>query len=162
MNPTSERGLTLTELTVVMVLAGLVTIGLVTFYLNSQGMWLDASSQALTQRDATLLLERMTSEARGAAHATVVNDPDAMHQTLIFFEIDGATERSRFSWNGTDSLVHLGLGPGGVDKGPVTTSRVREFRLDSNDTLVFLRALKMSSTTGQPVELASTMALYNK
>ena len=79
----AERGITLTELTIVMALAALVTVGLMTFYLNSQGVWLDGSSQALTQRDATLVLERITRQTRLAKIAYVADDPDSLHQSLL-------------------------------------------------------------------------------
>ena len=39
----SQRGLTLTEVTVVTVLASIVMLGIVSFYVNSQGTWMDAS-----------------------------------------------------------------------------------------------------------------------
>ena len=51
----TPRGFTLTEVMIVIVLAGVVTLGLVTFYLNSQAWWTEASTQVLAQRDATLL-----------------------------------------------------------------------------------------------------------
>jgi len=159
MIPRDARGITLTELTVVMLLAAMVMTGLVTFYINSQQMWLDGSSQALTQRDATLLLERMTAETHRSAHAVVVSDPDSAHQKLILRDTDNV-ERCRFLWDPADSLVHYQQAGSLVDLGPVTTSRVERFQLDTNDTLVTLRALWMKSTTGQPVQLASTMALY--
>ena len=152
-----QHGLTLTELTLVMAIAAIVMIGIVTFYINSQGTWLDASSQALTQRDATLLLERMTAETRRANSAEVVSDPDTTHEQLVLSDLAG--ERCRFYWSSSDSLVHLKQG---ARDGPVTTSRVLRFELDTDhNALVFLRALSMESPN-QPVELASTMALYNR
>ena len=57
--PLSERGLTLTELTIVGVLACLVMLGLVGFYMSSQGVWMDASAQAITQREATSVIDEI-------------------------------------------------------------------------------------------------------
>src|SRR5437016_14420847 len=105
MIPRDARGITLTELTVVMLLAAMVMTGLVTFYLTSQQMWLDGAPQALTQRDATLLLERMTAETHQSAHAEVRSNPDSAHQTLILRDADDR-ERCRFLWEATDGLVH--------------------------------------------------------
>jgi prepilin-type N-terminal cleavage/methylation domain-containing protein len=158
MIPRNQRGLTLTELTVVMAIAAIVMIGIVTFYINSQGTWLDASSQALTQRDATLLLERMTAETRRAHSADVVSIPDATHEQLLLYDTSG--EHCRFYWSPSDSLVHF---KDATTDGPVTTSRVLRFELGTDhSSLVYLRALTMQSSTDQPVELASTMALYNR
>ena len=64
MSPRSERGLTLTELVVVGVLATLVMLALTGFYFNSQRTWLEGSSQALTQREATLALEHLADDAQ--------------------------------------------------------------------------------------------------
>ena len=47
----NERGMTLTEVAVVMILGTMIMAGMVGFYLSSQGLWLDASTQAITQRD---------------------------------------------------------------------------------------------------------------
>jgi len=157
----NEVGLTFTELTIVMVLAALVMTGLITFYLNSQQMWLDGSSQALTQRDATLVLERMTAETRYASSATVISNPDSVHQMLILFNSDG-TQRCQFVWNTNDSLIHLQVGPALTDKGPIASSRVDTFQLDTDGKVVVLHTLAMMSTTRQPVQLSSTMALYNR
>ena len=135
MIPRDARGITLTELTVVMLLAAMVMTGLVTFYLNSQQMWLDGSSQALTQRDATLVLERMTTETHNASSATVISNPDSVHQMLILFNSDG-TQRCQFVWNTDDSLIHLQNGPGLTDRGPIASSRVDTFQLDTDGNLV--------------------------
>jgi Tfp pilus assembly protein PilW len=161
--PRTERGITLTELTIVMVLAALVTVGIVTFYLNSQSLWLDASTQAMTQRDATLVLEAITADARPAAGAIVLADPDTLHQTLVLYEDPGKTvERSRFAWNAEDSLIHYFSGPATTARGPLASSKVLRFQLETNDTLVTVRELWMYSSTGQPVEIASTVVMNNR
>ena len=40
----AEAGLTLTEVSVVMIIGTIIMAGLVGFYLASQGLWLDAST----------------------------------------------------------------------------------------------------------------------
>jgi len=156
-----ERGMTLTELTIVMVIAALVTVGLVTFYINSQSLWMDASTQAMTQRDATLLLERLTRAAREAPHTEVANSPDSLHQMLILRD-SGNNERLRFAWEPGDSLVHE-INNQTTDMGPVATSRVERFQLETDDsTFVALRGLWMRTANGERVELSSTIALYNR
>ena len=161
MDPRSQHGLTLTELIIVMALAALVTVGLVTFYLNSQGMWMDASTQSLVQRDATLIVERLSHRTHLAYSAEILNDPDSLRQTLILFARNG-DETSRFWWNDNDSLIHYSIGTSGSDRGPVAGSKIERFQVDRNDTHVFLKRLKMLTVMGDPVELSSTMAFYNK
>ena len=62
--PGNARGLTLTEVAVVMILGTMIMAGLVGFYLSSQGLWLDASTQAITQREATLVAAAMRDSIR--------------------------------------------------------------------------------------------------
>jgi len=149
-----------------MVLAALVTVGLMTFYLNSQGLWLDGSSQALTQRDATLVLERITRQTHSASSASVASDPDPLHQMLVLLDSSGG-ETARFFWNSTDSLIHSGT-PAIPDEGPIAGSRVIRIQFDTDNKVVYLRSpqgtsgLIMRSTTGELVELTSSMALYSK
>jgi len=158
----SERGYTLTELTVVMVLAALVTVGLVTFYLNSQAVWLDASTQSMEQRDATLLLEQITQRVRSAGSAVVVSDPDSLHQRLILFEGEVGTSPTAcwFYWDSADSLIHLNE-PGPEVPNPVVSSKVARFQLDRDATHVYVYRLQMAGTRGTPVEVHSSIRMYN-
>jgi hypothetical protein len=131
-----------------------------TFYLNSQGVWLDGSSQALTQRDATLVLERITRQTRAASSANIANDPDALHQALVLYDSSG-DETGRFFWGSSDSLIHSGS-IGNADEGPIAGSKTDRLQFETDGKIVHLRRLSMRSSTGEPVELASSMALYNQ
>jgi prepilin-type N-terminal cleavage/methylation domain-containing protein len=165
MNPTTrvaQRGLTLTELTVVMVLAGIVTIGLVTFYLHSQGLWIDASAQSMTQRDATLLLEEITAKARLAQSASVINESGTSQQRLILFsDASGTVEAYAFRWSASDSLVHLDL-LGQERPNPVVHSKVAVFNVDTDGRYVYVTRLKMAANVDQPIEVQSSIRLYNR
>ena len=159
-----ERGITLTELTVVMVLAAVVTVGLVTFYLNSQTLWVDGSTQALAQRDATALAELIAARARTCSSADKFDSPDPLHQGLILRDPWGG--ETRFRWNSGDSLIHedtLDVATGTlVDKGPPVQSKVLRFVVDRDFSLVYVRMLEVRSTSGTPVQLSTTAALYNR
>jgi prepilin-type N-terminal cleavage/methylation domain-containing protein len=161
MSPRPQAGFTLTELAIVMALAALVTVGLVTFYLNSQGMWVDASTQSMIQRDATLIVERMAQRTHVAYTAEVLNYPDSLHQTVILFARD-LEETSRFWWSQSDSLIHYSVGASGADLGSIVGSKVERFTIDRDSTHVYLRDLKMLTTAGTPVQMTSTMRLYNR
>ncbi len=161
MDSRSQTGLTLTELAIVMVLAAMVTVGLVTFYLNSQGMWVDASTQSMVQRDASLIVERMAQRTHLAYTADVLSDPDSLHQTVILFTRD-LEETSRFWWKSSDSLIHYSIGSSGVDRGPIVGSKVELFKLDRDTSHVYLRDLTMATTAGNPVQMTATMRLYNR
>jgi len=149
------------EIVIVVVLAGIVTLGLVGFYLQSQSMWMDASTQALAQRDATGLVEFIRSRTSSAASALVTPvPPDSLNFVLTLYDASD-NETNRFAWSATDSLVHHV--EGGVDKGAVGTVIVERFyvTVDPLLPLVNLDTLRVRSTSGERVKIASSFALYN-
>ena len=158
----TERGLTLTELTIAIVLSSIVTVGLITFYVNSQGIWFDGSTQVLAQRDATTLADLVTSRARRSTVAAVFASPDSLHQGLILFDPLGGETHIR--WSATDSLVHVDTVIAGlpVDQGPPVLCKVSRFQLDRNDSLVYIRMLETQGTTGMPIRLSSVAVLNNR
>ena len=158
---TDERGLTLLEMVIVIVLAGVVTLGLVGFYLQSQSMWMDASTQALAQRDATGLVEFMRTRTLSAASALVSPvPPDSLNFILTLYDVSD-NETDRFAWTSGDSLIHHF--EDGVDKGAIGSAIVERFyvRVDPALPLVTLDTLRVRSTSGTRVKLSSTFALYN-
>jgi hypothetical protein len=156
----SERGLTLMELAIVGTLAVIVMLGLMGFYFSSQRMWLSGSSQALTQRDASLVIDAISLRAHEAATA-IVDTSDPQHHTLTLFD-SGNTQRARFAWDTSDSLLHY-YANSTVDKGPIAESKVARFLLTTvGSSLVEVSLLEMLSATGDTVRIASRMALHGK
>lgn len=155
------RGITLVEVTIVTALAMLVILSMIGFYISSQSSWTDGSTQALVQRDATLLLGTMSSNIRGASSAEVQDWPDADHQALILRDAS-ATETGCFWWNASDSLIYRGPGVGTGGRA-VVPSRVRRLQLSVADTsLVEINLLEMPTTGGTLIRLRSAAALYNR
>ncbi len=152
--------MTLVEVTVVMVLATLVVMGLISFYVSSQSLWMKGSSRALAQRDATLLVETLSDSVRAYAHAEVYDSPDALHQGVILRDAD-LNERCRFWWNEEDARVHWGPGVG-QDQGPVVNSLVARFVLDTLTQVVEIRQLAVRSAEGELVETTSAAVLRNR
>jgi hypothetical protein len=154
--------MTLTEVMIVVALAALVMMGLVGFYMTSQAVWMEGSSQAITQRDATLLVTAITDSVRRAARAIVVDDPDALHQTLLLYADKSAPEPFRcFYWRG--SHVYSGSNRPRPDDPVVVTSVVDRFQLSTLDTtLVLMNLIELPTSKGPPVRLASAAALYNR
>lgn len=150
----AERGLTLMEVTVVLVLASVVTLGLVGFYLNSQATWTDASTQAVTQREATLLLGEITDRARAAASATW----DATSHSLHLWDHND-NELARFTWDvDGDSLV---LEESADRSGPVVNSVVTRFDVTTSDSLVAIGPVELRSAAGGIVSVSTDVMLYN-
>jgi Tfp pilus assembly protein PilW len=156
----SARGLTLIEVVIVMALSTLVVMGMIGFYVSSQSTWMAGSTQALAQRDATLLIESITDSVRAAALAEVKDVPDPAHQSLILYD-RGLVETWRYWWNPADSLVHQGRGLN-LDRGPVVASRVTRFELDTLDRLVRIRLVELRAGDGQLVRMTSAAAIYNR
>lgn len=158
-----SRGFTFTEMTVVIVLAGVVTLGLVAFYLHSQVLWSEASTQVLAQRDATALLEMMRDSTQGAASALVLPVPPDNNNHLVIFYDRSLNERNRFFWSAADSFVHYGT-PADPDQGPVVSSRVERFHLSTDPVLglVAVDTLRVRSSIGYSVDLSTIIGLYNQ
>jgi prepilin-type N-terminal cleavage/methylation domain-containing protein len=154
-----ERGLTLTELVIVIALAGVVTLGLVSFYFNSQTIWVDGSTQAMTQREATHIVQSITDSIHRAVSANVFVSPDTLHEGLQLVYPDGS--HFYFWWSSTDSLVHHGP-RFAEDQGPIGDSKVMGLELNRDSSLVYLRRLELRSANGQFVQLASSAALLNR
>jgi prepilin-type N-terminal cleavage/methylation domain-containing protein len=158
-----QHGLTFVELTVVMAIASIVTIGLVSFYLNSQVTWMEGSTQALAQREGTLVLDEMTRRARHANFVDVQPDPDTLHHRVTFVHPGGTIYA--FYWSSSDSLIHSGFkDPGGefVELGPLVSYPSTVFRLAREDNLFEMRELALLLPSGQVVTTAGAAALYNR
>jgi prepilin-type N-terminal cleavage/methylation domain-containing protein len=153
----SQRGLTLVEVTVAMVMASLVMVGLVGFYISSQMTWLAASSQAVSQREGTLAIEVITDHIRGAQTATIANSPDAQHQQLTLTFVTGGPVE--FHWDATDSLIHWS---DPANRGALIETRVTRFQMTENDTLVNIVGLDLLDPNGRTISFAGGAALYNR
>jgi Tfp pilus assembly protein PilV len=151
----NERGLTLIEVTIVGVLAAIVMLALTGFYINSQGTWMDASSQAVTQREGSLILATIADSVHASASATVVS------QTLVLQDTSG-TERCRFWLEPGDSLIHSGSGDPSVDHGPMVRSVAVRFDVAQDTSIVRVNALSLRTASGRIITLSGGAAFYNR
>ncbi|NOT32625.1 MAG: type II secretion system protein [Candidatus Eisenbacteria bacterium] len=163
MRSAQRSGFTLVEVVVVMALAGVVTMGLVTFYLYSQSTWIDASTQALTQRDATGALEAIGATVWSGNNATVLPAAGDSTNSDLFVYDAGGTLLGRYYWDPADSLIHWGDDVT-ADRGPLVPSRAERFTVSLEDSLglVHIDSLRLRSSMGQPVSLSSTFGMYNR
>lgn len=163
----ARRGFTLIEMTVVMALSAVVTLGIVAFYLSAQATWTDSSAQAVAQRDGTTLLSAISPRAREAASAIVVpNGVDPNNCAVVFYDNDG-NELSRFKWFETDSLIHFADNfavTGNYNPGPVVQTHVLRFHCSLNNAigLMSVDTLRMQTATGQVVTLTTSYGLGNR
>ena len=155
----SERGLTLTELTVIGVLAIMVMLALTGFYLNAQRLWVEGSTQALAQRDATMLIEVLRARTHGAKEAAV-DTADPEHHSLVL-TYQGAAPTVQFRWHSEDSRVHLEVGAD--DQGAVVESPVDRFQLSTvGNSLVELTLLEIRTTDGDTIRVSSRFGLLGR
>ncbi len=157
-----ERGVTLTELTVATVLASVVMIGLVGFYMSSQGVWLDSSSQAVTQREVTQLVTDLTERARGANQVVVTDvQGDSLQSVTFFVPTSAGTNTYHYWWSAGDQRVHFER-DGSGDRGPLQVSQVERFRFVTNVDTSYVRfELRMCSPEDQHVGVTSGLYLPN-
>lgn len=159
--PLDERGLTLTEVTIVAVLGLLVIFGLIGFYLQSQATWLDASVQTITQREATLMTRTIADSARISGSAIVTPSPDAERTMVSLVRHGAVTAHYHFWWDSSDSLVHQGTDTGAGDRGPMGGSKVERFKVTSLGPMITIE-LRLRSPQGQRVDAVAGAALVNR
>jgi Tfp pilus assembly protein PilV len=157
--PLDERGLTLTEVTIVAAIGLLVLLGLGGFYLNSQSTWLDASSQSITQREATLVSEALADSIRASGSAIASDDGNPEHGRVQLFRYNETTPYWCYWWH-ADSLIHHGPNLA-TDRGAVLSSKAERFQVDA-DTSIVRVALRLRSATGQRVEVSTSTLMRNR
>lgn len=164
------RGLTLTEVVVVMVIGTLIMAGIVGFYLSSQGVWLDSSTQVITQREASLIASAVRDSVRKAGFAVVSADPDPLHCQLALYAREGAPAPFYYVWwNAADSLVYSGTELAGPGSGPMGTSRAARLQfafekltMPSGQTHKNVRMdLRLLTASGEGVEMSAFAVLKN-
>lgn len=150
------RGITLVEVTMVGILAALVMLALSSFYINSQGAWIDASAQAVTQRDGTLILQVMADSIHGAATAKVTTSPPTLH---LYSYADPVNETCQFRLEPSDQLVHL---KNPTFDGPIARSLVTRFEVTADTAMVHVDTLELLTSANKPVVLSGSAVLYNR
>ena len=153
--PHDERGITLMEVTVVGVLAAIVMLALTGFYINSQGTWMDASAQALTQREASLLMASISDSVHASASGTV-----SAGTLTLWYPPPLPTERCHFWLDAGDSLIHVGT-PSTPDQGPIVNSVATRFDVAA-DTSWTTVSIALRSATGRVVGFSTGAAFYNR
>ena len=152
--------MTLIEVAIVGALATMVVMGMISFYISSQSTWMDGSTQALAQRDATLLIQTVSDSVRVAAHAVPFDSPDPDHQGVNLSDA-AQIQRWCFWWDESDSLIHQGPTVDD-DRGPVIASRVTRIQLDTLTSVLVIRLVELRAGHGQLVRMTSAAALRNR
>jgi prepilin-type N-terminal cleavage/methylation domain-containing protein len=159
----AERGLTLTEVVVVMVIGTLILAGIVGFYLSSQGVWLDSSTQVITQREASLIASAIRDSVRKSGKAIVSQVPDSLHcQLALYADESKATPSYYFWWNPGDSLIYSGTSIGGAGSGPMGVSRAEKFQFVASEEKKNVRMdMRLRTGSGEAVEMSAFVVIKN-
>ena len=157
------RGLTLTEVVVVMVIGTLIMAGIVGFYLSSQGVWLDSSTQVITQREASLIASAVRDSVRKAGWAQVSEVPDPLHCQLALYDKPGAPAPFYYVWwNASDSLIYSGTSLQGDGSGPMGTSRAERLQFVHEELNRNVRMdLRLLTASGERVEISAFAVFKN-
>jgi prepilin-type N-terminal cleavage/methylation domain-containing protein len=167
MNPAGhdQRGLTLTEVAIVLTIASIVLTGLVIFYLNSQALWVDGSSQAIAQREVTLVLDAITRRTHRAAMALPAGTPTT--SLRLFTTTLGTEPESTYAlWVAGDSLLHIGYPESVIaarqDLGPLIQSKIERFDVRTNGNMVFVDELRVHSAEGARISMSTRAMMMNR
>jgi len=76
-----QKGFSLIELMVVVVILGIIVLGLVTFFTGGAKSWVAGQSQLAAQRNARQAMDRMVREIREASEVTTNNDTEIIFDT---------------------------------------------------------------------------------
>ena len=145
-----------------MILGTLIMAGLVGFYLSSQGLWLDASTQVITQREGTLVTAAICDSVRKSAWDRVSSSPDSLHQQLALFRKRGdSVPYYYFWWNASDSLIYSGTQVGGAGSGAMIVSQAERFQFQDSPSAVRVE-IRLRAAGGDLVEAAAFAVMQNR
>ena len=74
----NQKGFSLIEMMVVVVILGLIVLGLVTFFTGGAKSWVAGQSQLTAQRNARQAMDRMVREIREGENVKTVSDDDTI------------------------------------------------------------------------------------
>ncbi|PKP55756.1 hypothetical protein CVT91_14805 [Candidatus Atribacteria bacterium HGW-Atribacteria-1] len=81
LNNRQQKGVSLIELMVVVVILGIVVLGLVTFFTGGAKSWVAGQSQLEAQRNARQAMDRMVREIREADEVTASSETEIIFNT---------------------------------------------------------------------------------
>jgi len=91
----NQKGFSLIEMMVVVVILGLIVLGLVTFFTGGTKSWVAGQSQLKAQREARQAIDRMVREIREASEVTTNTDTKIIFntpwETGVIYELSGNT-----------------------------------------------------------------------
>lgn len=90
----NQRGFSLIEMMVVVVILGLIVLGLVTFFTGGAKSWVAGQSQLEAQRNARQAMDRMVREIREAS-----NIIDSSTSSKVIFKTPRSAT-TEYSWSG--------------------------------------------------------------
>jgi len=94
----NQKGFSLIEMMVVVVILGLIVLGLVTFFTGGAKSWVAGQSQLEAQRNARQAIDRMVREIR---HGNLMTSKLEYSISVSIPELNGSAYNVKYSWSGT-------------------------------------------------------------
>jgi len=112
----NQKGFSLIEMMVVVVILGLIVLGLVTFFTGGAKSWVAGQSQLKAQREARQAIDRMVREIREGKNITTGSEI-SITVSVPHFDIDGNVDSyndvnyywSGDTWDPINRIVSLGI-----------------------------------------------------
>lgn len=152
-----ERGHSLMEFLVAMVLGAFVVLGMEVAWWNSSKIVIQGTSQLELQRDAAFVLDSIANASRSAASFTIANFGTHV-ANLVILKNSAGTELWRFYWNDTDNKVYAAQNGGTASVFIASTVQNLAFSASGKELTA---SLTLGDTYAQTAPFVTTAWLRN-
>jgi hypothetical protein len=121
-------------------------------------VWTDGSTQAISQREANLVLDTIRKRARRAWTANAPTD-----SSLVLTYAGVPPESTSYYFWLSGSRLYCGYDPGNTSAGPLIQSAVESFKVSYIDNLKLVRVitLRLVTAQGERVSTQTNVHLMN-
>jgi prepilin-type N-terminal cleavage/methylation domain-containing protein len=107
----NQKGFSLIEMMVVVVILGLIVLGLVTFFTGGAKSWVAGQSQLEAQRNARQAMDRMVREIREGKNIISSSDGDTIVVSIPDFDTPDPDDYYEVTYNLSDTTIERGTIP---------------------------------------------------
>jgi len=111
----NQKGFSIVELMVVVVIISLITLGLVSLFSGGMRSWVSGGSQLEAQRNARQAMDRMVKELR-LSERVIISQDHKIKTSIPDLNGTGSHYHVEYSWSGTaHTPVYRKIEPGGTN-----------------------------------------------
>ena len=104
----NQKGFSLIEMMVVVVILGLIVLGLVTFFTGGAKSWVAGQSQLKAQREARQAIDRMVREIREGKNIISSSDGDTIVVSIPYFDTANPDDYYEVTYSLSDTTIKRG------------------------------------------------------